>query len=60
MKKLIFIVTISILLTAGIAWACGVKPVAPIPPVGCGKQVAICFCDQHGGNCRWQWVCVGR
>jgi hypothetical protein len=58
MKKLIFtlIIAASLFINSTV-YACGIKPIRPIKPIGCGVQVAICFCDSNGFNCRWQWVC---
>ncbi len=38
--------------------ACGVKPIKPIPPIGCKDLVAQCVCDDRGRNCGWTWACV--
>lgn len=39
---------------------CGLKPLKPLPPLGCKDLVAVCRCDSRGQNCRWEWVCVPR
>jgi hypothetical protein len=39
---------------------CGIKPIKPIPPIGCADLVAECRCDARGQNCRWTWICVKR
>lgn len=39
---------------------CGLKPLKPLPPLGCKDLVAECRCDAQGRNCRWEWVCVPR
>jgi hypothetical protein len=39
---------------------CGLKPLKPLPPLGCKDLVAECRCDSDGRNCRWEWVCVPR
>jgi hypothetical protein len=44
------------LVTTAVA-TCGVKPVRPVPPVGCRDLVAQCVVDSQG-NAAWQWVCV--
>lgn len=36
---------------------CGIKPIKPIPPIGCHDLVAQCIVD-HEGHAYWQWVCV--
>jgi hypothetical protein len=36
---------------------CGIKPIKPIPPVGCKDLKGQCVCDQNG-HCWWEWVCV--
>jgi hypothetical protein len=40
------------------AGQCGIKPIKPIPPIGCKDMVAECSCDASGRNCSWRWVCV--
>ena len=37
--------------------ACGIKPIKPIPPIGCRDLVAQCVVDGNG-NAWWQWVCL--
>ena len=37
---------------------CGIKPIKPIPPIGCTDLVGVCVCDAQGQNCHWQWQCV--
>jgi hypothetical protein len=37
--------------------SCGIKPLKPIPPIGCTDMCAQCQCDANGQNCRWVWVC---
>ncbi len=37
---------------------CGMKPIKPVPPVGCRDMVAECVCDSYGRNCYWIWRCV--
>lgn len=39
---------------------CGIRPIKPIPPMGCKDLVAVCRCDSRGCNCEWEWVCVPR
>ena len=39
---------------------CGLKPLKPLPPLGCKDLVAQCVCDDRGRNCSWTWVCVPR
>lgn len=51
MKKLIFVLTVSILLSASIALACGFKTLPPLMPLGCTTQWAVCIDGQ------WVWVC---
>ncbi len=36
---------------------CGIKPIKPIPPIGCTDLCAQCQCDASGKNCRWIWIC---
>jgi hypothetical protein len=36
---------------------CGIKPIKPIPPIGCRDLVAQCVVDGRG-NASWQWVCL--
>lgn len=38
--------------------SCGLKPIKPVPPVGCRDLVAVCVCDSQGRNCHWEWHCV--
>ena len=46
--------------TEACAGSCGIKPIRPIPPIGCrSEMVAQCVCDSNGQNCNWQWVCSG-
>ena len=37
---------------------CGIKPIKPIPPIGCKDLLAECVCDNRGENCHWEWKCV--
>jgi len=37
---------------------CGLKPLKPLPPLGCKDLVARCQCDAKGKNCVWVWDCV--
>ena len=39
-------------------FACGMKPIKPIPPIGCKDVLAVCTCDSKCRNCHWEWVCV--
>jgi len=67
MKTLIPIAT---LLAAGVlsllslapacAAGCGIKPIKPIPPIGCRDLTPVCQCDERGRNCRWTWTCVPK
>ena len=43
-----------------VASSCGIKPIKPIPPIGCRDLYAQCLCDSRGQYCQWEWVCVGR
>lgn len=36
---------------------CGLKPLKPLPPLGCRDLVAQCVIDPQG-HAYWQWVCV--
>lgn len=38
---------------------CGLPPLAPVPPVGCGRLVPVCICSP-GAGCSWQFQCVPR
>jgi hypothetical protein len=38
---------------------CGIKPIRPVPPIGCRDLVAQCVLDGQG-HPFWQWVCVNR
>jgi hypothetical protein len=38
---------------------CGVKPIKPIPPLGCKDLCAQCQCNATGTDCNWVWVCCG-
>jgi len=38
--------------------SCGIKPIKPIPPMGCKDLIAVCVCDSRGCNCHWEWQCV--
>ena len=40
------------------ARSCGLKPLKPLPPLGCSDLRAECICDEKGKNCKWQWICV--
>ena len=40
-----------------VAATCGLKPLKPIPPIGCRDLVAQCVIDGNG-VASWQWVCV--
>lgn len=40
--------------------SCGLQPLKPLAPMGCSDTIPSCVCDQRGGNCRWQFVCVSR
>ena len=42
------------------ASGCGLKPLKPLPPLGCKDLVAVCQCDGRGQNCKWVWMCVPR
>ena len=44
-----------VLLSSG----CGIKPIKPIPPIGCKDLRAVCTCDSEGKDCWWEWVCTG-
>jgi hypothetical protein len=55
MKNLLLI---SVLLMAGKAVPqCAIKPIKPIPPIGCKDVRAVCECDTRG-KCEWVWICV--
>lgn len=41
-----------------LAESCGLKPLRPVPPVGCKDLAASCQCDSKGKNCHWVWTCV--
>lgn len=61
--RLLLLATIAALCMAGgslrlEAQGCGIKPIAPIPPIGCKRMAAECVCDSSGQHCGWQWVCV--
>lgn len=72
MKTLGMLFGISILLTLGLVLGtpepvcatqdgCGLKPLKPLPPLGCKDLVARCNCatDQEGDLvCTWTWDCV--
>jgi len=45
---------------AGCGGGCGLKPLKPLPPLGCKDLVAVCRCDSKGCNCRWEWECVAN
>jgi hypothetical protein len=69
MKRWIMAVLVAIVVgLAGLATApvcvsgngCGIKPIKPIPPIGCKDLVARCQCDAKGKNCVWVWDCVPR
>jgi len=48
----------SVALPEGVcAEGCGILPIRPIPPIGCGDLCPQCQCDSNGQNCRWIWVC---
>ena len=36
---------------------CGLKPLKPLPPLGCTDLCAQCQCNARGNNCNWVWVC---
>ncbi len=36
---------------------CGLKPLKPIPPLGCKDLCAQCQCNATGSDCRWVWIC---
>lgn len=38
--------------------ACGMKPIPPIPPIGCKSVVPVCSCDLNGQNCHWIFECI--
>ncbi len=40
------------------ATGCGIKPIKPIPPIGCRDLEAQCICDERAEKCAWQWKCV--
>jgi len=40
-----------------VAADCGLKPLKPLPPLGCRDLVAQCVIDPQG-HAYWQWVCV--
>lgn len=40
------------------AAGCGIKPIKPIPPIGCKDLEAQCECDEQGAKCKWTWRCV--
>ena len=55
--------TLSLLLLAlapapAVCKSCGIKPIPPIPPIGCRDMRAVCVCDDSGRRCAWQWICV--
>ena len=35
---------------------CGIKPIKPIPPLGCTEMCASCQCSADGSDCDWVWV----
>lgn len=37
---------------------CTIKPLKPIPPLGCRDVRAVCQCDANGDHCEWVWICV--
>lgn len=40
---------------------CGIKPLKPIPPIGCQKVDWICVCSLVDGgcaDCHWELYCV--
>lgn len=37
--------------------SCGLKPIKPIPPIGCKDLIAQCVTDGNG-HAHWQWICV--
>ena len=39
------------------ASGCGIKPIKPIPPIGCTDMCAQCQCNADGSDCNWVWVC---
>jgi len=39
------------------AAGCGLKPLKPLPPLGCRDLVAQCVMDASGHG-SWQWICV--
>jgi hypothetical protein len=57
MKSLFLAGILGLATVAGSA-QCGIKPIKPIPPVGCKDLRAECVCDVNGQNCKWEWVCV--
>ena len=36
---------------------CGIKPIKPVPPIGCTDLCAQCQCNADGSDCIWVWVC---
>ena len=36
---------------------CGLKPLKPLPPLGCTDLCAQCQCNATGSDCRWVWIC---
>lgn len=68
MKKLTLLLMFALLFVSGLMIAtrpviyaadgCGIKPIKPIPPIGCKDLVAECICDANAENCRWEWRCA--
>ena len=62
-KAILMLVTVGTLfLPAEVASAggCGLKPLKPLPPIGCKDLVAVCMCGTDGKTCQWEWQCVPR
>lgn len=43
--------------TACASGNCGLKPLKPLPPLGCTDLCAQCQCNANGSDCRWVWNC---
>jgi len=37
---------------------CGLRPLKPLPPIGCADLIVHCQCDENADNCHWVWECV--
>lgn len=40
-----------------LALGCVLKPLEPLPPIGCDRLKAVCICHSTG-DCHWEWICV--